>query len=156
MLGPEAAARTPQRYFLQPLVGSGVRVMSSSPATGYSFVGTVTQQAVATPDMDHPSFAAFMRHRKQLAKEVEAKKKVTKLAGDGEMHSSLTTILRSNPTPEQLANMRTLIPGETRMYAPPPMRANNIFEMFERSAYWTMRDIVACTGGREVRKSSCR
>jgi hypothetical protein len=146
-LGPEAVHRTPKVYDVS-LDSNSVpfsRVLCESHAT-HSFFGAVGMLGQLKPDMSHPSYVAFSDHRKHQQQLMAANKKTTKLASDDILLAAASAPARDMQDSTQSAS------GSTSRVSAAGLAgtARSIFDLFERGAYWSIKELVEATGRKEV------
>lgn len=127
---------------------------SASHPVAASFFGTASAQGAALPDLRDPHYSAYSAWKKsegdRIARET---KRSTTLVEDGD---ALTAIDFAN----RRAEMEAAAAREAREAAADAAGAaldaasaiapaSSIFEMFERQAYWSVKDMAIATGARE-------
>jgi hypothetical protein len=173
MFGTEEAARLPRAYALHLDEPSGTRLLQTTepvapppaassaaasagaaaprptPAT-FAFVGVSTHQGAAIPDMRDPAYDAYTKHKREAERmAAAAAKRSTALLPDEEA-PTLTELAARQAAAEAAeaaaAEARAPVAAPAAAIAP----AASIYEMFERGAYWSIKDLCDATGAKEA------
>lgn len=160
-LGPEAVSRVPSSYqmtFDSTTMAS--RILSFSEASGrFSFFGETARSATVVPDISDPAYDEYTRLRRQKEKEREANKRSTRLETDEGVIAGLAAIAaRAAATGMADTGLTGASGGPAGGAAggaggSPGVEvapASSIYEMFERQAYWGVKDMVEATGKKEA------
>lgn len=151
--------------------GSSSSSQPQQTVTSFSFFGTSSRLGTLVPDMRDPSYDAYTKHRRQQEKEATANKKSTTLAGGaGPLDIGPTELDFANRRAQQEAAAQALAAQRAAERAAAAMAAGALatatataffafsggrhasspYELFERAAYWSIKEMCEATGKKEA------
>ena len=151
--GSDAVHRVPQSYVLALDEPTGTRVMEQDAARGpFNFIGVSSRSGNMVPDAKDPAYTAFAAHRRQAELQGQAQRRGTVLAPDPAASEGGPAAVAA--AARIAATLAAAASGTGARARAPVARAASIYALFERGAYWTLRDMADATGRREVSKRS--